>query len=70
MFYPHVCIRTTCVPGAHRGQNRVLASPGTGDTDGFEPSCGLWKPNLGPYQKQQVYLITEPSLQPLHVRII
>ena len=40
-------------------------SPGIGVTDGCGSSCGLWEPNLGPLQKQQVLLITEPFLESL-----
>ena len=34
-------------------------------TDGCEPSCGCWDLNSEPPEEQSVFLITEPSLQPL-----
>jgi hypothetical protein len=40
-------------------------SPGTGVTDGCKPSCGCWELNLGPLQKQDVLLASEPSVQHL-----
>lgn len=38
--------------------------PGTGVVDAYEPPCGYWESNLDALEKQTVYLIAEPSLQP------
>ena len=35
------------------------------DMDGCEPSCQCQELNSGPVEEQLVFLITEPSLQPL-----
>ena len=36
--------------------------PGTGVTDGCEPTCGCWELNLGPLKEQPVLLSADPSL--------
>jgi hypothetical protein len=38
-----------------------IESPGTGFTDGCEPSFGCWELNLGPLEEQPVSLTTELS---------
>jgi hypothetical protein len=38
--------------------------------DGCEPPCGCWDLNSGPSEEQSVLLTTEPSLQPLYLRIL
>lgn len=44
---------TMCLPGAKGGQKRVL---------------WYWESNLGPLQRQQVFLIAEPPLEPPRVQ--
>lgn len=53
-----------CVPGALRGQNRILGFPGVGVIDDYEPPCGFWESNPGSLQEQQGFLTTETSQQP------
>jgi len=36
----------------------------TGVIDTFEPPCESWELNPGPLERQPVFLVTEPSLQP------
>ena len=36
--------------------------PGTGVTDGCDPTCGCWELNLGPLKEQPVLLSADPSL--------
>jgi hypothetical protein len=38
--------------------------PGTGVTDGYEPSCGCWEPNPCSLEEQPMLLTSEQSLQP------
>lgn len=40
MFFLHVCPPTTCMPSAHRGQERESDSPGTGVTSASGSPCG------------------------------
>jgi hypothetical protein len=47
----------------------VLDLPGTGITDDFEPTCGFWKSNLGPLQKQPALLPDEPSVYSIFVYV-
>lgn len=42
--------------------------PNTGDTDAREPPCGWWDSNLGPSEKLQMLLTTDPSLKPRALR--
>ena len=52
VFYLHVCL--------YEG----VRSPGTGDTDSCELTCGCWELNPGPLKEQPVPITAEPSLQP------
>ena len=45
-------------------QKRVSDPPGTGVINGCELPCVCWELNLDPLEKQQLFLVTEPSLQP------
>jgi hypothetical protein len=56
-------------PHAHLVAKKAR-SPGTGVMNHCELLPGCWKLNLGPLQEQQVLLVTEPSLQPLFLKII
>lgn len=49
--------------GSHGGQKRTLEPPGLGVTGGCEMSHDA-KMEPGPLQKQQVFLLAEPSVQP------
>jgi hypothetical protein len=49
---PHVCL---VLRGGGGSQEKALECPGTGVTDGGEPACGSWEPNLGPLKEQQVF---------------
>lgn len=59
-FCLHVCMSTTCVPGACGGQGR-----GALDLSEMElliaVSCHVGGINLGPLETEQVLLTTEPS---------
>lgn len=46
------------MPGAHRGAEEGLDSPGSGVT------CGCWKSNPAPVREEQVLVPTETPLQP------
>ena len=50
------------MPGAEAEEN--VGSPGTGVTDGCEPTYRGWELNLDPLEEQQVLLTAEPFLQP------
>ena len=52
------------------GHNKGVGSPGTRVTNSCELPCGCWELNPGPLQEQQVFLTTEPSLQPLFQDLI
>lgn len=52
------------MPGTSEGQQKASDPLGTRITDGYEPSCGCWRLNLGPLKEQQVLLTPEPSFQP------
>ena len=41
-----------------------VGCPGTGVTDSGESPCGCWDSNTGPLGNHQVFLTSEPSLQP------
>lgn len=64
MVCPCVYLCTTCPPGVHSGQKRVLdvGTPGTGVTYGSEPSSGCWDSNPSLLQDQQVLLTIECCL--------
>lgn len=54
----HVCM------GAHRGQKRLIKSPGVGVTGSCEPpNVGCLEVTSGPLQEQSMLVITEPSFQ-------
>lgn len=53
-----------CTCGACGGRKRAPGAPGTGVTDGCEPSCGCWESSPDPLPQQPVLLTTEPALQP------
>lgn len=57
VYAPHVC---QCL----QRLQRCTRSPGIRLTDGFEPPCGSWEPDLGPLQAQQMFLTAEFSFQP------
>ena len=58
----YVYYQSMAVLAAARRGRRTL---GPGVTDGCEPLCGYWEPNLDPLQEQPVFLTTElPSLAP------
>lgn len=61
MFYVHVCMYTTCMPGAYRGR-KMSYSPGIGVTHGCESPCECWDMNLGPLKEQPLFFTAEPSL--------
>lgn len=44
-------------------QRRPEEFPGTGVTDGFEPSCECWELNVGHLEELEGLLTAEPSLQ-------
>ena len=58
----HICLCTECMPAIHRGQKGSGRGPESVVADGCELSCGCWKLNSGPLQKQDqpVLLTTEP----------
>lgn len=57
-IYLHVYMHTTtCTLGAHRCQKNIRATE-TAITDGWEPPCHCWEPNLRPLEELQVLLIT------------
>jgi hypothetical protein len=58
MYVHHMCA------WCPRKSEDSFRSPGMGVTDGCEPLTGSCKLNAGLLRKQQVLLITEPSLQP------
>lgn len=69
MFVLPACLCTTCIPSAHKIQNRAREGTGalrTGviETDGHELLCKCWELDLGPLQKQWDLLPAESFLQP------
>jgi hypothetical protein len=48
----------------------AVRSPGTGVTDSCELPCGYWELNPVCPEEQTVILTTEPSLQPLTLKIL
>lgn len=60
VFCWYGCLYFICVLGAHRGQERVLDSPGTVLTEGGELPCGGWQRKL---EEQPVLLAVKVSLQ-------
>lgn len=59
-----VCMHIYICHGAHRSQKRK-PDPLKSELKVVEhqPPCGYWKTDPGPLQKQQIFLITESSLQ-------
>lgn len=62
MFYLFVCLCATCMPGADRGQKRVLDHLGLELADAADQSYEGWELNPGPLEQQQVFLTIEPLL--------
>lgn len=57
-FGLHVCLWTTCMPGAGGVQKRSsIRFPGTGVVDGCEPLCAFWKSILGSLEEQPLFLM-------------
>jgi hypothetical protein len=55
----YVCVCVTCMcTWRPRRSDEGIGSPGTGVTNGCEPSCGCRELNQGPLQEQEVLLIT------------
>ena len=50
LFCMHVCLCTTCVPGACRSQTGCKA-PETEGLDGCELLCGFWERKPGPLRE-------------------
>lgn len=53
MFYLNVCLCKVCVPGAHRGQQRVSDPLDLGVRVGCELQCGWLKSHLSPLEEQR-----------------
>lgn len=47
VFCLYACLCIVCLPGAHKGQKRLLDPPWVGGTDGYELSCGCWELSQG-----------------------
>lgn len=62
MFWLHLCKCTPYVQCLQRPENGVR-SHRTGVTEGCEPPCECWKPNLGLLQAQPVFVTAELYLQ-------
>lgn len=62
----HVCLCTTCFPGAFRGQKRASESLELERCMVVSQQGGKrWEPSLGPMDEHQVLLIAEPLSGPL-----
>lgn len=57
-----VCLCTVCMPSVDGCQKRTLDSLEMELIDGYGPSCGCWKLNLG-FLQEQVILTAKLSLQ-------
>ena len=55
------------MPGASRGAEDGVGSPGTEATDGCELPFGCCKSHSGPLQRQSALISDETSLQPLRL---
>lgn len=64
MFFLHVCLYTTFVPGTQRIE-KIVSYLGrlSGATDSCELPIGYWDPNLGLLEELTVLLTTWPSCQ-------
>lgn len=58
MFFLHVYIQITCVPGAHGGQEEAL---NLWELDGYEVVHWSWELSLGPLQEKQALVTTKIS---------
>lgn len=47
----HVCVCSTCMPGAWLWPEEGVRFPETGVTDGCKQPCGCWELNLGPMEE-------------------
>lgn len=47
---PHVCMCTSCIPGVHGDQMRVLDPLALEFMYGCDSLCGCWEPNHSPLQ--------------------
>ena len=54
---PHACLVPIGI--------RKYQSPGAGVTDGYESPCECWELNPGSLQEEQMFLVIDPSLQPI-----
>lgn len=61
---PTSCKCTECVSSAERGQQRA-SDPLDLELHSCESPCGRWEMKSGPTQGQPVFVIAEPSPQPL-----
>lgn len=59
MSFLHPCLCTTCVPGVHRSQKKVL-DPFKLELGCCELPCGYWEPNLGLLEELPVHLPLSP----------
>ena len=59
----HTCAWFLCTP-----EERVR-SPGAGDADGYELTCGFQEENMGPTQEQPLLLTSRLLLQPQDYRL-
>jgi hypothetical protein len=57
-----VSVYIACIQYTQRSEEGII-SPGTGVSDGCEPSCESWKESLCPLEEQPVFLTAVPSLQ-------
>jgi hypothetical protein len=50
LFYVYECFAGTCVSvyHMHAMSTEVIRSSGTGITDGWEPTCGVWELGIEP----------------------
>lgn len=60
----YVCTCTAYVLGICWRSEEDIRSFGNEIKDDYELQCGYLESNPGPLQEQQLFLITEPSLQP------
>lgn len=61
VFWLRVCLYSTFVPGAHRGQ-KTIKSPWNWNYT-CQLLCGCWESNLGLLAEKPVFLTVEPFLQ-------
>ena len=47
-----ICMSTISVPGACRGQKRMILDPTKLEYRLFVSPCGCWEPNPGPLEEQ------------------